>query len=463
MRMRKEVILVVAVLLIILNVINVTVMFTLTGRATTATGTIGTCINHGPVITTIADQHTNHNIPFTVTATATDEDDETITFDDNSSMFVIAPLTGIITFTPNITHYGQHTIEIGGTDSAQCPTRLSGNFILNVLNRAPNLSLSIANQSWEEDVSLSGLNLSEYFIDQDNDTLYWNATTGGNVSIIVNNQDLAIFRPVKDFFGVTWVVFSANDTVNATSSNNITLTITEVENYCGDNICNSGESCATCSADCGSCPATGSSSGGGGGGGGSVRGKTKIIEIIPSATNKTICDQDIECGDWSTQTCFADVEQERVCVTVNESCSIIKSIQTRECECIPSWQCSLWSPASCFQEQVQQRTCEDVNHCEMHKNLSLRRVCPPEQVRAIGAEIGGQPLFGFAFRGITQKVFSSSSVRNGIGIFIILLVVSALVLLFGLLRKRRRRREEEMNENALCLLPLGPRRNKRRR
>ncbi|GAG17999.1 unnamed protein product, partial [marine sediment metagenome] len=38
--------------------------------------------------------------------------------------------------------------------------------------------------------------------------------------------------------------------------------------YCGDCVCNNGESCSTCSADCGACPSSGGGGSGGSGGGG---------------------------------------------------------------------------------------------------------------------------------------------------------------------------------------------------
>lgn len=54
--------------------------------------------------------------------------------------------------------------------------------------------------------------------------------------------------------------------------------------YCGDNACNNGESCSSCSTDCGSCSSGGSSSGGGGGGGGSRQ------NILPSLDDDDVID-----------------------------------------------------------------------------------------------------------------------------------------------------------------------------
>ncbi|HOW37143.1 MAG TPA: hypothetical protein PLK34_02755, partial [Candidatus Pacearchaeota archaeon] len=57
--------------------------------------------------------------------------------------------------------------------------------------------------------------------------------------------------------------------------------ICALEEYCGDGTCNNGETCSTCSNDCGTCPSSGENEnnaggGGGGGGGGSSSGSTSI-------------------------------------------------------------------------------------------------------------------------------------------------------------------------------------------
>ena len=63
--------------------------------------------------------------------------------------------------------------------------------------------------------------------------------------------------------------------------------------YCGDRICNNGETCSTCPKDCGTCPI---SPGGGSSGGGAS------------------CTYDWECTNWIPQECPVSGIQERVCI-----------------------------------------------------------------------------------------------------------------------------------------------------
>jgi len=57
--------------------------------------------------------------------------------------------------------------------------------------------------------------------------------------------------------------------------------------YCGDGFCNNGETCSSCSTDCGACQ-TGSSSGGssGGGGGSSSGGSNPVGDVVVLGTNE---------------------------------------------------------------------------------------------------------------------------------------------------------------------------------
>jgi len=96
-------------------------------------------------------------------------------------------------------------------------------------NSAPVFSGLIPNQTWAEDTYLTNaINLSTFFSDQENDNL--NYTTIGNkiINIIINNS-LVSFSQVQDWFGVEYVILVANDSNLTRQSNNITLTIYQMD------------------------------------------------------------------------------------------------------------------------------------------------------------------------------------------------------------------------------------------
>lgn len=72
---------------------------------------------------------------------------------------------------------------------------------------------------------------------------------------------------------------------------------------CGNSVCESTESCSSCSADCGSCPSEAAApSGGGGSGGGGGGGQS---------------DFRWECNDWSS--CTPEGIQTRTCINIGAS------------------------------------------------------------------------------------------------------------------------------------------------
>ncbi len=101
--------------------------------------------------------------------------------------------------------------------------------------------------------------------------------------------------------------------------------------FCGDGICNNGETCSTCSADCGcssgytctsgvctlvTTPPSGSP-GGGGGGGGAVA-----------------CTYDWVCSEWYPEPCPLDGIQKRVCVN-RGTCTGAEKMPVTNRTCIP--------------------------------------------------------------------------------------------------------------------------------
>ncbi len=93
---------------------------------------------------------------------------------------------------------------------------------VNIVNTAP-LALNISNQSWVMNSNFS-LNLSQYFSDLDGNELNYTNNSDTNIRIIVNqNTKIVTLIPTSDWNGTSYVEFVANDSMNTTTSNNITL------------------------------------------------------------------------------------------------------------------------------------------------------------------------------------------------------------------------------------------------
>jgi len=76
-----------------------------------------TPVNDLPVLSPIGAQTATVGILFSYDANASDVDTtDTLTFSDDTSMFNIIPATGVISFTPVLTDYGPHTINISVSD-----------------------------------------------------------------------------------------------------------------------------------------------------------------------------------------------------------------------------------------------------------------------------------------------------------------------------------------------------------
>lgn len=93
----------------------------------------------------------------------------------------------------------------------------------------PILISNIPAITWNEDTTTT-INLSNYFKSIDGDILSYTSATPNNVTVSINNTSLiATFTPDADFFGTRYVIFYAADSSNnITASNNITLTINNI-------------------------------------------------------------------------------------------------------------------------------------------------------------------------------------------------------------------------------------------
>ncbi|MFH1445002.1 MAG: cadherin-like domain-containing protein, partial [Nanoarchaeota archaeon] len=146
-----------------------------------------------------------------------------------------------------------------------------------VLNAAPFLNNSLQNKAWDEN-TIATINLLNGFVDIDDDNMTYNATDLSNIALSINNNiGVATLSPDSNFNGVRYIIFFAFDGTNLTSSNNVTLTVNDVQEPSPED----------------------EDTGNGGGGGGGI-----------SGAGKYTCKLDWHCSPWTS---CEDEKQTREC------------------------------------------------------------------------------------------------------------------------------------------------------
>jgi len=98
MELKKRLIAVFALFLLVINIINFIILSVITNHSTSLTsdatsassGQTLLCINAPPSITTIADQSATVGTAYTLQVTATDANNHSLSYIDNTSLFIIA-------------------------------------------------------------------------------------------------------------------------------------------------------------------------------------------------------------------------------------------------------------------------------------------------------------------------------------------------------------------------------------
>ncbi|MDI6916192.1 MAG: PKD domain-containing protein, partial [Thermoplasmatales archaeon] len=93
-------------------------------------------VNRPPIIKPIGDQTAYEGQLFTLQVNASDPDNDTIMFSDNTTLFDINQTTGLISFTPNYDSAGTYWVNITATDGTDVVQQIFKLTIINT-NRAP--------------------------------------------------------------------------------------------------------------------------------------------------------------------------------------------------------------------------------------------------------------------------------------------------------------------------------------
>ncbi|MBW2999716.1 Ig-like domain-containing protein, partial [Candidatus Woesearchaeota archaeon] len=236
----------------------------------------------------------------------------------------------------------------------------------------------------------------------------------------VNQNDSSITKSVSQNFTLTlsngdynWSINCTDNSSNYNSGNSSTRNFTVSALYCGDGRCNNGESCSSCSADCGRCSSGGGGGGGGSGGGGGGGGSTlysdendeknemplirtclkedqsvafyikKDHKTVATLTSMDESSASLTVGEEETSVRLNndkkvdsddngrdDVRVELFSIEEDKACfwfyELREGDEEEEAEgkgtgCKPSWKCDEWSKCSPYDTQT--RTCADENNC----------------------------------------------------------------------------------------------------
>jgi hypothetical protein len=198
--------------------------------------------NDAPNITSFSPSNTNqiiienNSIEFKITVS----DDDLIHGDVlNYSWYLNTDLVNTSinwTYTPGFCGNGTYNVTFNVSDSYNASSSQEWNLTVTNNNRAPIQNLTISNITWEEETNLTNnITLSDYFYDPDNiscnETVNITYSVEGNSSIkvVINQTSKDVSFLVEDnFYGVEYIIFIATDGTNSSTSNNITLNVTNV-------------------------------------------------------------------------------------------------------------------------------------------------------------------------------------------------------------------------------------------
>jgi len=101
---------------------------------------------------------------------------------------------------------------------------------VNVSNRAPLFYGPMPNETWNEDTTLTGRDLDDYFIDPDKEDLIFTYTALEHITVVINpTTHIITLIPDSDWYGEETIIYIATDAGGlSVSSNLIVLTVIDV-------------------------------------------------------------------------------------------------------------------------------------------------------------------------------------------------------------------------------------------
>ena len=181
--------------------------------------------NRAPTITSQPITSINENASYRYNIVADDQDGDTLTYSLIAAPqgMAIDAVSGLVTWSPEATHVGDHLIEIEVTDAdGLFDTQVYTLSVINV-NDAP-VAGTVAVQTDED----TGVALTLIGIDQDGDALFYDIVTQPANGALIGSAPNLLYMPTGDFNGVDTFVYRVNDGVIMSDTATVTITVNPV-------------------------------------------------------------------------------------------------------------------------------------------------------------------------------------------------------------------------------------------
>jgi VCBS repeat-containing protein len=192
-----------------------------------------TAVNDAPELAAIGVQSTNEDTPLDITLSATDVDEDALTYtassDEDNVTAVVDGTT--LTLTPADNWSGTANITVTVNDGNGEEDDETFEFMVNAVDDAPVVS-DIPGQTIDEGGSFATIDLDDYLTEVDGDQISWNINIpGGELLVEVDTENIAtVSTPYEDWFGSGLINFQATDNTSEflSDSDDATFTVNPI-------------------------------------------------------------------------------------------------------------------------------------------------------------------------------------------------------------------------------------------
>jgi len=205
------------------EVYNATLVVTDDNGYTDSDTLLVTINNVVPVIMPVANKTAQQGVQFTLRINATDVPADVLTFSDNTTLFDINPVTGIIQFTPTNDNVGNHSVNVTVTDDDMGSRSITFKITVLDTNDPPTIQ-PIGSQTATQDALFT---LQLIASDPDGDTLTY-SLTAYPTGMTIASTGLITWTPANAAVGSHAITVRVSDSLGLSDEKTFAITVANV-------------------------------------------------------------------------------------------------------------------------------------------------------------------------------------------------------------------------------------------